>query len=611
MLEPGTVVTARVLAMLEQNLARIAIAGTTLDVPTQTPLTAGTTLQLAVSGDAQGVRLAVVSAQTAETGTTQAPAAASALPSPSSPAASRPPPLVAAQASAAARQTSLAPLFADVAAVAAAPTLPADIRTAAAQLAALPLPLDETVSAETLRAGFAASGILLEAKQAAGLPASPATDLKSALTALRDVLQRFVASLPEADAPAAPPASAPPASRPTIPASAAAPGNPAAPSTASSPVVANTATPLPATPRPPAPGAGQAPTLSAPALPPAGATPAPPGNPAAGAPSAPAQPSASSPSQALPPSSGATAPPSAGQTAAGVSQPVSAGAGPAPAQTLAALARDPAAIPLPVLRLVEEKTGLPPDRARALLAALAQTTQSGSADTDGAPARLLAQLLGQRPDPAGPGAAKASPAPGTADPGARAAPASTAAVPPPYPGDDFSAQPVASPSLAPDDPAPTLAHRLLDEVDAGLARQTLLQLASLPEAPRGPDALRWNFEIPFATPQGTAMAQFEIAGEGGGQSGPGTKDRIWSARFTVTLEPAGPVHARIVLAGERTSVRLWADRAPTNAALRAHAGELTEALRAASLEPGQLSVGEGAAAPPPEPRPGRYLDRAT
>ena len=53
--------------------------------------------------------------------------------------------------------------------------------------------------------------------------------------------------------------------------------------------------------------------------------------------------------------------------------------------------------------------------------------------------------------------------------------------PPPFRGGLPAAQPIASPSIAPDAPLATTAHHLLDDTDAAIARQTLLQVASLPD----------------------------------------------------------------------------------------------------------------------------------
>ncbi|MBR1270708.1 flagellar hook-length control protein FliK [Bradyrhizobium sp. AUGA SZCCT0222] len=187
--------------------------------------------------------------------------------------------------------------------------------------------------------------------------------------------------------------------------------------------------------------------------------------------------------------------------------------------------------------------------------------------------------------------------------------------PPPFRGASPTAQPVALPSLAPDAPLATTAHHLLDDTDAAIARQTLLQVASLPDRidVTGPkvDATtpRWNFEIPFVTPQGTAMAQFEIARDGSAADVEAAK-RVWRARFSLDVEPTGPIHALVSLVGEKTSVRMWAERSATAAQLRAGASELSQALSRAELQPGEIVIRDGA---PPQAAPakaGHFLDRA-
>ena len=60
MLQPGTVIDAKVLKVLANNLVRIAIANLSLDVMSEVPLQAGQALQLAVSQSEGGIRLAVV-----------------------------------------------------------------------------------------------------------------------------------------------------------------------------------------------------------------------------------------------------------------------------------------------------------------------------------------------------------------------------------------------------------------------------------------------------------------------------------------------------------------------------------------------------------------------
>jgi len=188
--------------------------------------------------------------------------------------------------------------------------------------------------------------------------------------------------------------------------------------------------------------------------------------------------------------------------------------------------------------------------------------------------------------------------------------------PPPFRGALPSAQPVAAPSIAPDAPLASTVRHLLDDTDAAIARQTLLQVASLPDRPDvtanriDPSMPRWNFEIPFATPQGTAMAQFEISRDGGGTEVEAGK-RVWRARFSLDIEPAGPVHALISLIGDRASVRMWAERPQTASLLRAGVGDLSHALSLAELAPGDIVIRDGT---PPQPQPakaGHFLDRAS
>jgi hypothetical protein len=187
--------------------------------------------------------------------------------------------------------------------------------------------------------------------------------------------------------------------------------------------------------------------------------------------------------------------------------------------------------------------------------------------------------------------------------------------PPPFRGALPSAQPIAAPSIAPGAPLPTSVRHLLDGTDAAIARQTLLQVASLPgqadtTAPRlDPTAPRWNFEIPFVTPQGTAVAQFEISRDGTGNELEAAK-RAWRARFSLDVEPAGPVHVMVSLSGERTSVRMWAERLATAEQLQAGASQLSQALTRAELLPGDIVIRVGVPAQSASAPAGHFLDRA-
>ena len=194
--------------------------------------------------------------------------------------------------------------------------------------------------------------------------------------------------------------------------------------------------------------------------------------------------------------------------------------------------------------------------------------------------------------------------------------AHTNAAPPPFRGALPAAQPIALPSIAPGASLATSAHHLLDNTDAAIARQTLLQVASLPDRLDLPTAQvdntqpRWNFEIPFLTPQGTAMAQFEISRDGAGPEVEAAK-RVWRARFSLDVEPAGPVHALVSLVGDKTSVRMWAERPATAEQLRAGVAQLGQALSQAELTPGEIVIRDGTPPQPQQPaRAGHFLDRA-
>lgn len=153
-LQPGTVIDARVLKLLSDNLVRIAIASLSIDVLSEIPLQAGQTLQLAVSQAEGGIRLAVVG-QGASAGSdtvTLAPAAlAEAAANPSVSAA--PPKNIltplerltvsAAAQSAATQQESLAPLFANLGAVAGSNMLPEKLQQAVLQVLAQQTSLDQ------------------------------------------------------------------------------------------------------------------------------------------------------------------------------------------------------------------------------------------------------------------------------------------------------------------------------------------------------------------------------------------------------------------------------------------------------------------------------------
>ncbi|HEX7925757.1 MAG TPA: flagellar hook-length control protein FliK, partial [Bradyrhizobium sp.] len=213
-LEAGSVVNAQVLKVLSADLVRIAIASLSIDVQTEVPLQQGQNLQLAVSQTNDGIRLQLVGPGAEASDAVQlSPAAANVTTAPqagaTAPKAVLTPleriTITATAQHAAAVQGSQAPLFANLTAVAAA-NLPPKLQAAIAQVLAQQTGLTESLSGDTVKAGFQKSGVLLEATLAAGVtPASgSAPDLKAALIVLRQALT----SLGAGDA-AARPASTP------------------------------------------------------------------------------------------------------------------------------------------------------------------------------------------------------------------------------------------------------------------------------------------------------------------------------------------------------------------------------------------------------------------
>src|SRR6202012_3867632 len=100
--------------------------------------------------------------------------------------------------------------------------------------------------------------------------------------------------------------------------------------------------------------------------------------------------------------------------------------------------------------------------------------------------------------------------------------------------------------------------------------QTLMQAASTPSSAAA-QTPQWLFEIPFVVPPGAAIAQFEIGRDEEDPAAPASDEAepTWRARFSLDLDPMGPVHARISLRGGRIRVSLWAERGATAAQLAA------------------------------------------
>jgi hypothetical protein len=485
---------------------------------------------------------------------------------------------VAAQ-TAAIQQTSLAPLFANLGVAAGSGNLPPQVQQAVAQVLAQSVSLDQNLTGEDIKQAFQSSGLFLEASLASGSlsPSGATPDLKAALIVLRQVLTTSLdGATPAQNLPAgtvqkgATPAPVAPQQGATQQAATPAavvvqqdasgtvqPG--AAPVVV---IVQGTAQPAEVLPQPVMIIAGgETPTTASPSLAPL---------------LAPELPGAATPLQGAAPAAQPATPnfSATGQIVSAAST----------AMDVAARAAASGA----ALNLLQEVVQAGP---------LALANASGLLPENN-------QMLALVP----------------AATGARTAPvddaefARTNVPPPPISGALPTAQPVMPATLVSNSSSDTAMHRLLADTDGAIARQTLLQVASLPGQADAatvrvdPAAPRWNFEIPFATPQGTAMAQFEISRDGGSEVE--AAKRVWRARFSLDVEPAGPVHALVSLSGERTSVRMWAERPATAAQLRAGAAQLSQALSKAELHPGDIVIRDGAPVQTARAPAGHFLDRA-
>jgi len=190
-----------------------------------------------------------------------------------------------------------------------------------------------------------------------------------------------------------------------------------------------------------------------------------------------------------------------------------------------------------------------------------------------------------------------------------------AAPPPPFRSGPTVPQPVAQAALPEDISGAALAQHLLDRTEAVIARQTLLQVASLSDADPATakpsaDARHLMFDVPLATPQGVAVAQFRIE-QDETRGDTTTGKAVWRVSFAVDLEPIGRVHAHISLMGDRTAVTLRAERPESAALLNENVAQLEASLREADLEPSTLACVNGAASAPSGAAPGLFVDSTT
>ena len=130
--------------------------------------------------------------------------------------------------------------------------------------------------------------------------------------------------------------------------------------------------------------------------------------------------------------------------------------------------------------------------------------------------------------------------------------------------------------------------QLLQRTEAALSRHTLLQLASIrahepPSPGQAANGPNWMFEIPVATPQGSAVMPFEISRDGGSGSGGMSTSAGWRVRFALDIEPAGPVAVSVSLRGDHATVVVAAEREDVTKALSQQSPTLVARLADSGL----------------------------
>ena len=128
--------------------------------------------------------------------------------------------------------------------------------------------------------------------------------------------------------------------------------------------------------------------------------------------------------------------------------------------------------------------------------------------------------------------------------------------------------PVQPTTLWPHDPgAAFIARTLSARTEAALTQVKVLEITaqlqraeqSTANAQVAPEP-RWTFDLPLQTPFGQAQARFEVSRDSF-RTRKGAQAVVWRARFSMDVEPLGPIHAQIALLGKHAWIGLWAERA--------------------------------------------------
>ena len=170
-------------------------------------------------------------------------------------------------------------------------------------------------------------------------------------------------------------------------------------------------------------------------------------------------------------------------------------------------------------------------------------------------------------------------------------------MPPPLRGAALHAQPVVGSTLAEPGLRAAPAAELLNQVQGGLARVQLSQLASLPTSDISPPA--WLLELPVrhAGESHVIQMRIEADAQSSRQEQAGQERKDWSVTLALDLKGLGPLHIKVSVRDEKVSASFWADQSGTAELLTQHLDQLRVQMHKAGLEVASINCTAGCRSP--------------
>ena len=136
---------------------------------------------------------------------------------------------------------------------------------------------------------------------------------------------------------------------------------------------------------------------------------------------------------------------------------------------------------------------------------------------------------------------------------------------------------------------------LLDTVESALSRHRLNQLESLPQKH---DASRiWLMEIPLKDTDNYSLLQIRIEQDNKEAQ---SSEQTWTIELGISIEPLGPIHAKLTLIHDSVSVSVWVEQPKAEHQLQQGKDLLLSRLRQLGLKADQVQIFSGY--PPQKPK---------